>query len=93
MQTMNDLTPGDSAVVTEITASGSLRQRFMDLGLFEGARVEMLCSAPLGDPILVRVMGTMLALRRSEAATIGIDEIQSGECQTGGKQHRHRIGR
>ncbi len=92
MQTLNDLTPGDSAVITGISATGQVRQRFMDLGLFESARVEMLCSAPLGDPILVRVMGTMLALRRSEASTIVIDEIKTGECHTGGKRHRHRAG-
>jgi Fe2+ transport system protein FeoA len=92
MQTINNLTPGDSAVITEITAPGQIRQRFMDLGLFEGAKVEMLCSAPLGDPILIRVLGTMLALRRSEAATIVIDGIKEGECQTGGKRHRHRAG-
>ena len=84
MQTMNNLTPGDSAVITQITATGNVRQRFMDLGLYEGAKVEMLCSAPLGDPILIRVLGTMLALRRTEASTIVIDGIKTGECQNSG---------
>jgi Fe2+ transport system protein FeoA len=93
MLTINDLAPGSNAVIKAITASGEVRQRFMDLGLFEGARVEMLCCAPLGDPVLVRVLGTMLALRRTEAATIEIEEFHKGECHTCGKQHRHRAGR
>lgn len=93
MQTINDLTPGASALIRGITATGEVRQRFMDLGLYEGAKIEMLCSAPLGDPVLVRVLGTMLALRRTEAATIEIGDLQEGECHSGGERHRHRAGR
>jgi ferrous iron transport protein A len=88
-RTLNDLRPGDSARILSFRGPGFLRQRLMDLGLIEGARVDMLRSAPLGDPIQVRVMDVSLALRRSEAELIVIGE------ETGGKvgPHRHRAGR
>jgi ferrous iron transport protein A len=91
MKTLNDLEPGSGGLVTHITGPEKMCQRLMDLGLIEGARVEALCRAPLGDPILVRVLGTVIALRRNEAATIEV-EPTDGECCGGGKRHRHRFG-
>ncbi len=41
--------------------------RLQSLGFIRGARVEFLRQAPLGDPIQLRVRGTRVALRRSEA--------------------------
>ncbi len=89
MRTLNDLVPGESARVVAIDAEEDIRQRFMDLGLMEGARVEMVLSAPLGDPILVQVMNASLALRRSEAALVLIGDDE-GEHRG---RHRHRAGR
>lgn len=89
MRTLNDLVPGESAQVVAIDAEEDIRQRFMDLGLMEGARVEMVLSAPLGDPILVQVMNASLALRRSEAALVLIGDDE-GEHRG---RHRHRAGR
>lgn len=92
MITLNNLEPGQAALVTGINGPEKVRNRLMDLGIIAGARVEMLCCAPLGDPILVRVIGTVLALRRNEADTVEIHEISGGEC-AGRKRHRHRAGR
>ena len=86
MRTLNDLVPGESARVIAIDAQENIRQRFMDLGLLEGARVEMILSAPLGDPILVQVMDTSLSLRRNEAASILIGDENCGHHG----RHRHR---
>ncbi len=88
MRTLNDLDPGESARVIAIDAQENIRQRFMDLGLMEGARVEMVLSAPLGDPILVQVMDTSLALRRNEASAILIGDDDGGHHE----RHRHRAG-
>jgi ferrous iron transport protein A len=42
----------------------------MQLGLIEGASVEILRCAPSGDPIEISVMGYALSLRRAEANLI-----------------------
>jgi len=91
MKTLNDLEPGNGGLVLHLTGPEDIRQRLMDLGVIEGARIETLCCAPLGDPILVRVLGTVIALRRNEAAIIEV-EPTDGESCGGGKRHRHRFG-
>ena len=63
----------------------------MDLGIIVGARIEMVRSAPLGDPDQIKVRNTQLALRRTEASTLVIDH--DGEKHYGRQKHRHRFGR
>ncbi len=91
MKTLNDLKPGETGLVLHITAPERMKNRLMDFGFIEGTRVQMLCSAPLGDPVLVRVFGASLALRRSEAEAIELNGI-GGESSAGGKRNRHRFG-
>jgi DtxR family transcriptional regulator, Mn-dependent transcriptional regulator len=87
-KTVNDLEPGSKGIIAEIRASDTMRQRLMDLGLIKGTPVEMIRSAPLGDPIQIKVRGTSLAIRRSEARTILIEEDTDDRC----KAYRHRHG-
>lgn len=48
-----------------------LERRLVELGFVEGAQVEILHQGLIGrDPIAVRVGGTTIALRRSEAAAV-----------------------
>jgi ferrous iron transport protein A len=44
--------------------------RLVELGFDEGAEVQTMHRAPMGDPIAVRVDGTMVALRRALARSI-----------------------
>jgi ferrous iron transport protein A len=44
--------------------------RLLDLGFTPDAEVKIAQSAPLGDPLVVLVRGTRLALRKDEAAWI-----------------------
>jgi ferrous iron transport protein A len=48
------------------------RQRLLDLGITPGEELAVVQSVPLGDPLVVMVRGTRLALRRREAAWISI---------------------
>lgn len=48
-------------------------QRLMQLGVIRGELIELLRSAPGGDPIEYRVMGYNLSLRRAEAAEISVE--------------------
>jgi DtxR family Mn-dependent transcriptional regulator len=88
-KTVNDLEPGARGIISEINAPGIMRQKLMDLGLLPGTLVEMVRSAPLGDPIQIKVRGTSLAIRRSEARTLIIEE----DTDEPGGTHRYRHGR
>jgi Fe2+ transport system protein FeoA len=72
MPTLDQLRPGDAAEVTAVGGDPALVQRLYELGLFEGERVEFLGTAPLGDPVEVRLGNTRLSLRRAEAAGVHV---------------------
>ena len=79
---------GGSGSVVRVTAEGSLRKRLLELGLLPGTRVELVRSAPLGDPVEIRVRSGTLSLRRSEAATVWI----CAACPDGGEGICRSVG-
>ena len=47
-------------------------RRLIDLGFTPGEEVDVVRATPLGDPLVVAVRGSQLALRRREAAWIRV---------------------
>jgi Fe2+ transport system protein FeoA len=47
-------------------------RRLLDLGFTPGEEVSIVQSVPLGDPLVVLLRGTRLALRKREAAWIWV---------------------
>ncbi|GMU93519.1 MAG: hypothetical protein AMXMBFR4_25770 [Candidatus Hydrogenedentota bacterium] len=56
-----------------LRGDGAIHQRLQEMGVIEGAQVELVRLAPLGDPIEIRVQGYHLSLRKSEAALVELD--------------------
>ncbi|MFH1532819.1 MAG: DtxR family transcriptional regulator [Pseudomonadota bacterium] len=69
-----ELAPGRPARVLRVEAEGAVRQRLLDMGLIPGASIEIERTAPGGDPVWVRLLGSQLALRRKEAEAIQVRE-------------------
>ena len=69
---LNRLAPGRHAVVQRVEGEARVRQRLLEMGLTCGVRLQMVRSAPLGDPVEVRVRGYHLSLRRQEAQSITV---------------------
>lgn len=63
---------GVRAVISKITAQGEMGRRIRDMGLVPGASVEAVGKAPLRDPVALRVEGSTIALRNSEADYISV---------------------
>ncbi|HLN98662.1 MAG TPA: ferrous iron transport protein A [Pyrinomonadaceae bacterium] len=63
---------GAQARVVSIAGEGAVAQRLMQMGVLPGVSISVVKSAPLGDPIQVRVRDDHLALRRLEAQTITV---------------------
>lgn len=59
--------------VTGVRHRGSHSVRLMEMGLLEGAQVEILSRAPLGDPLRVRLDGCDLSLRCADAELIDVE--------------------
>ncbi len=71
--TLAQLPEGAAAVVGDfLTAKPSLT-RLRELGLVPGARVEVVRRAPFGEPIEIRLRGSHLAMRNSDAACIAVE--------------------
>lgn len=49
--------------------------RLMEMGLVEGAEVQVIRRAPLGDPLQLRVGDYELSLRVSEADLVDVDQL------------------
>ncbi len=62
--------PGQRGVVTQITATGALRQRLLDMGILPETKVDVERSGPGGHPLWIRCQGARLALRRAEASSV-----------------------
>jgi Fe2+ transport system protein FeoA len=59
-------------VVAVDAADARFRLRLMELGFTPGARVARVGQAPVGDPLLFRVRGATVSLRRADAACIEV---------------------
>ncbi|MBQ0083454.1 MAG: ferrous iron transport protein B [Clostridiales bacterium] len=73
--TLLDLKIGQTAVITAVGGSGSLRQHFLDMGVIPDTEITLVKYAPMGDPIEFMVHGYELTLRKADAEKIEICEI------------------
>jgi Fe2+ transport system protein FeoA len=78
-QSLRDLAPHRPAAVIAVLGDDALTQRLLACGLWPGASVERIGAAPFGDPLLFRVQGYRLALRRDEALRVQVQPVNGGE--------------
>jgi ferrous iron transport protein A len=69
---LNCLPYGVGARVVGVAGTAAVSRRLMEMGVVPGARVRVIKSAPLGDPLEIRVRSYHLALRRTEAEAITV---------------------
>ena len=72
--TLKDGKPGMKLRV-ESVGDSELKTRLMTMGLIPGTRITVLRSAPMGDPMAIGLRSYNLALRREDAAKIGVTEV------------------
>ena len=72
--TLKDTTAGMTVRIDALEES-PLKQRLMTMGLIPGTKVEILNSAPMGDPIAIRIRSYNLAMRKDDAAYIQVTQI------------------
>ena len=70
LSTLDSIRPGERAVVRRLTVGGSMRRRFLDIGLVENTAVECLGRSPGGDPSAYLIRGALIALRQADAREI-----------------------
>jgi ferrous iron transport protein A len=79
LQKLSELPVGANAVVREFPKQGSAFLRLREMGLMPGTALVLVRTAPLGDPIEVKVRGYNLTLRKSEADHILVETIATAK--------------
>lgn len=72
--TASDLQRGQKGTIRNLVGENAICQRLSALGFLPGVEVELVCVAPLGDPITLEAMGQRLSMRRSEATIIELHD-------------------
>lgn len=67
---LNDIAPGQHAVVSALQTTGSMRRRLLDIGLIENTEVECLGRSPGGDPSAFLIRGAVIAIRSEDCENI-----------------------
>jgi ferrous iron transport protein A len=70
---LSELAVGASARVCGYPKAGGAFLRLREMGVLPGTTVTLIRTAPLGDPIEIRVRGYHLSLRKSEADHVVVD--------------------
>ncbi|CAM3021584.1 FeoA family protein [Rariglobus hedericola] len=71
--TLSSLAVGASAVLREFPKQGVAFLRLREMGMLPGTTVTLVRTAPLGDPIEIKVRGYNLTLRKSEADHVKVE--------------------
>jgi ferrous iron transport protein A len=69
---LNQLGIGCRGFVVSVAGDADLRRRLLEMGFCNGANVEVIRRAPLGDPIEFRLRGYHLSLREEQARHVMI---------------------
>lgn len=72
-----DLAPGQAAIIERMALPLAAAERLMDLGLLAGTQVLAVRQAPGGDPVVYRVDGAEIALRRETTRHVFISPVEN----------------
>ena len=67
---LNELNPGETAVVKELKTRGSIRRRLLDIGLVKDTKIECIGKSPAGDPAAFLIRGAVIAIRSEDMKDI-----------------------
>jgi ferrous iron transport protein A len=69
---LNRIGVGCRACVVSVSGDIGVRRRLLEMGFCNGAQVEVVRRAPLGDPIEFRLRGYCLSLRDEQARFVQV---------------------
>jgi len=69
-KSLNKFKIGEKGIVLRLEGEGKLRRRMLDMGITPGVEIILHKTAPLGDPIEIKLRGYDLTIRRDEAEKI-----------------------
>lgn len=79
---LSALEVGKSAYIKTVDCKDpALKQHMLDMGLTPDTKIKLIKTAPMGDPLEIRVRGYELTLRKEEASFIEIEEADDDNTE------------
>jgi ferrous iron transport protein A len=75
LKSLAESAQGERVRIVAVTGHDAVGMRLMEMGLTPGVEMELLGTAPLGDPLEFAVRGYRLSLRRAEAARVSVEAV------------------
>lgn len=76
--TLADIPVGEKVTIASLPDRTPFGRRLMEVGMLPGHEVTIMGRAPLRDPIQVRILGALIAIRKSDALTIHVIPLPDG---------------
>jgi ferrous iron transport protein A len=73
---LSELSVGATAIIREFPKTDSAFIRLREMGLLVGTRLTLVRTAPLGDPLEIKIRGYNLTLRKSEADYVLVEPAE-----------------
>ncbi len=77
LTSMSQLKNGERALIYSLENKKDMRRRLIDIGFGTGTEVVCLGRAPFSDPIAYGIKGSVIALRKADAALITVDREEN----------------
>lgn len=90
-KTLDKLKIGSSAEIIKIDGKKDLRHHFLEMGLTPGTPIKLVKTAPMGDPMEIKVRDYTLTLRKDDAAKIEILEVSEFRCHKKRNRNLHLV--
>ena len=75
--TLDSLQVGERGVVVYIEGTDTVAVRLAEMGVIDGEEIELVGTAPFGDPLEFSLRGYRLSLRKAEAVRVNIEPLKS----------------
>ncbi|WP_457640986.1 FeoA family protein [Persephonella sp.] len=71
---LSDLPAGSLCRIKELQFDPTLKRKLLEMGLIPGQIVEVIQVSPFGGPVKIKIKGYCLAVRKSDAEKIIVEE-------------------
>ena len=72
MRCLNDMYIDEICYIDKVLTKGSIRQRFLDIGLIENTKVKCVLKSPSGDPKAFLIRDAVIAIRNDDCKDVFI---------------------
>lgn len=69
---LSELREGENGIIVKNCGKGAVFKRLSEIGFIKGQTVKVIRFAPLGDPVVYRILGTEFAVRKEIASLIEV---------------------